>query len=94
MKWVRLNDKLLRNTSKCSERMEAQTWGLAGKLWPRISVTVGEHWTGKGCAITWSYKEEPGTWWDEKRPLPAEILAAVPAMITAYLSRRTEGEEN
>lgn len=85
--WRRLDDRRLRNTTKCGPGIEARTYGFNGKQWPRINVCVAEHWTGKGYAVTCRRKEGPGAWWQEKAPMPLEALQDVPEMAQALLAR-------
>jgi hypothetical protein len=86
-KWTRLDDSRLRNATKSGPDVEARTYGLNGRPWPRISVVVQEHWTGKGWGVYCDRKEGPGAWWQEKAPMPLEALQDVPEMVQALLAR-------
>lgn len=85
--WTRIDDRHIRNTTKSGPSVEARTYGLNGKRWPRVNVSVGEHWTGKGWAVLCDRKEGPGARWQEKAPMPLEALRDVPEMTTALLAR-------
>lgn len=89
-RWVRIDDRRLRNTTKSDATCEARTFGLGGAKWPRICVTVRIDYGEVGYRVGWSLKAGPGEWWNDKVPLPREVLIALPGMITDFLARTSK----
>ena len=90
-RWVRLDDRRLRNTTKSDATCEARTFGLGGAKWPRICVVIRLETYGEvGYRVSWSRKTGPGEWWYEHAPLPREVLVALPGMVQDFLARTTD----
>jgi len=87
-RWLRLDDRRLRNTTKSDSTCEARTFGLNGQPWPRITVVVRMDTYGTvGYRVSWSRKTGPGEWWYEHDPMPRDILVELPEMIIALLDK-------
>ena len=93
MSWERIDDKhRLRNPSK---RLYQRVYGLHGKMWPRLILTIYD-WTKTEChslggkdktlpcfKVGVSYKRSGGDWWEECS-IPFELLPELQTLLELF----------
>lgn len=87
--WLPLDASRLKNIGgKSPERKSFRVFGLGGKPFPRLIISVWR-WMDGGYKIVASRKDGSKSWWGDVS-IPDELLPVVPEMIAEVLEKRTQ----
>lgn len=85
LNWVPLDASKLKNVGGDSPRVKSlRVFGLDGKLFPRVVLTVWDSPLNDGWEITASRKENPKAGWNECG-IPYNLLHVLPEMVAEAL---------
>jgi hypothetical protein len=87
---VPLDVAKLRNIGGDSDRRKSiRAFGLNGKPFPRLVISVWDAPLGDGWKIVASRKDGSGAWWCDCA-IPYELLAIIPAMVSEVLKQNVD----
>lgn len=97
-RWIRLDDRHLRNTGGGESTVAKRVYGADGALWPRlvISIRKSSYLAGppplrERMAISCSTKRGPGSFW-EAEDIPVELAVEVLVILAESMPVLLSGE--